>query len=148
MIGEPQYVNRLKSALPMHLAEKVVDQIRTGFSDSRVQSVLEDAVQSYLQVEHDESETAVKRLFRAHRVNRLGIFGIAATAAALQIGQVEELIISSTLGHADREVLVRLASQHNVPIETVRNSESLDEQGGVGAILRYSTPPCRNEDAA
>lgn len=151
MVGEPQDVNRLKSALPKHLADKVVDQIRTGFSDSRVHSVLEDAIQSYLQVENDESETAVKRLFRAHRVNRLGIFGIAATAAALQIGQVEELIISSTLGHADREVLVRLASQHNIPIETVRNSESLDEQGGVGAILRYSTPPYQsgqNEDAA
>ncbi len=140
MVGEAQYVNRLKSALPEHLAEKVVDQIRTGFSDQRVQCVLEDAIKSYLQVENDESETAVKHLFRAHRTNHLGLFGIAATARALQIGQVEELIISSTLCHTDREVLVRLASQHSVPIETVRNSELLDEQGGAGAILRYASP--------
>lgn len=61
-IGEPQYVDRLKFVLPKHINEKVVDQIRTGFSDSRVQSVLEDAVQTYLQFEHDESETAVTSL--------------------------------------------------------------------------------------
>lgn len=140
MVGEAQYINQLKSALPKHLAEKVVDQIQTGFSDQRVQGVLQDAIESYLKVENDESESTVKRLFRAHRTNHLGVFGVAATARSLQIGQVEELIISSTLGYMDREVLVRLASQHSVPIETVRSSELLDEQGGVGAILRYPSP--------
>jgi len=141
VVGEPRYVNRLKSALPKNLSEKVVDQIRTGFSDGRVQVILENAIQSYLAVEDHESETAVHRLFRAYRTGGLGIFGVAATAAALQIGKVEELIISSGLRHEDREVLVRLASQHSIPIETVRNSGLLDEQGGVGAILRYASHP-------
>lgn len=141
IVGEPRYVNRLKEALPKTLADKVVDQIRTGFTDERVQLVLEDAIRSYLQIEDGESESAVKRLFRAYRTNRLGIFGVASTAAALQIGQVEELIISSDLRHEDREVLVRLASQHSVPIETVRGSQLLEDQGGVGAILRYSHLP-------
>jgi peptide subunit release factor 1 (eRF1) len=88
----------------------------------------------------------VKRLFRAYRTGRLGIFGVAATAAELQIGKVEELIISSDLRHEDREVLVRLASQHSIPIETVRNSRLLNEQGGVGAILRYSSLPFDSDD--
>jgi len=138
MVGEPQYTSRLKNALPRHLAEKVVDQIQTGFTDQRIKNILNDVVKSYLKVESTESETAVERLFHAYHKNQLGIFGVAATAVALQVDQVRELIISSSLRHGDREVLVRLASQHQVPIETVLASESLDAQGGVGAILRFS----------
>ncbi|MGD1978575.1 MAG: hypothetical protein PVJ98_04220 [Akkermansiaceae bacterium] len=139
LVGEPQHTDRLKNALPTHLSDKVVDHIRTGFTDQRIGAILEDVIESYLKVEDDESETAVKRLFRSYGTHQLGIFGIAASALALQNDQVEELIISSSLRHNEREVLVRVVSQHNVPIETVRESERLDRQGGVGAILRYST---------
>jgi hypothetical protein len=138
VVGEPQYVERLKGALPDHLSQKIVDHIETGFSDRRINAIIGDVIESYLQVENDESETAIKRLFRAYRSDQLGIFGAAATAVALQADQVDELIISSTLRHNDREVLVRLASQHKVPIETVRQSDRLDQQGGVRAILRFS----------
>ena len=137
LVGETEYIDRLKRALPQHLAGKIVDHISTGFDDQRINTVIADVIESYLKIENDESETAVKRLFRAYRTNQLGIFGVAATAVALQLDRVEELIISSSLRHNDREVLVRLASQHQVPIETVRQSEALDQQGGVGAILRF-----------
>ena len=143
VVGEPRYVNRLQDALPKHLREKVVDQIRTGIRDERIHLILEDAIESYLRVEDGESETAVKRLFRYYRTNGLGIFGVETTMAALQIGQVEELIISKSLSYTQKEKLIRLACQHGVPIETVRNSHLLDGQGAVGAILRYATGPLK-----
>ena len=64
-----------------------------------------------------------------------------STLQALQIGQADQLIVSSKLSHRNREQLVRLASQHGIPIETVRDSELLDSQGGAGAMLRFLTSP-------
>lgn len=141
MVGEPRYVNRLQSSLPKHLQHKVVDHIRTGISDERLQPILEGAIETYLRVEDKESESAVKRLFRFYRTNGLGVFGIEATTDALSVGQAEELIISSSLPFRKREKLVRMACQFGIPIETVRNSPLLDDQGGVGAVLRYASSP-------
>lgn len=141
LAGEPRYVNRLREALPQNLKEKVVDQIRTGFSDERIHSVLEEAIASFLEVENNQSKDAVRRLFRCQQINGLAAFGIDLTKAVLERGQADQLIISNKLDYWSREELVRLASQHSVPIETVRDSERLDEHGGVGAFLRYTLDP-------
>jgi len=139
--GESRYVSRLRDALPKHLQEKVVDQIRTGINDERIHDVLETAIESYLQVEHNESESTVKKLFRAFRTSGLAALGLIPTLRALKHGQASHLIISSDLPLSSRERLVRIASQHGIPIETVRNSNLLNEQGGAGALLRYRTHP-------
>ncbi len=139
--GESRYISRLREALPKHLQEKVVDQIRTGINDERIQEILETAIESYLQVEHNESESTVKKLFRAFRTNGLAALGLAATLRALKNGQASHLVISNNLPLTSREKLVRIASQHGIPIETVRNSNLLIEQGGVGALLRYRNHP-------
>jgi len=136
--GEARYVSQLVEALPKALQEKRVDQIHTGVRDERLRSILEDAIGSSLAVADGESETAVKGLVRAYRTNRCATFGVSSTTSALQMGQADRLIISRVLRHEDREVLVRLASQHGIPIETVRGSLLLDAQGGVGALLRHS----------
>ena len=139
--GESRYISRLREALPKHLQEKVVDQIRTGINDERIQEILETAIESYLQVEHNESESTVKKLFRAFRTNGLAALGLAATLRALKNGQASHLVISNNLPLTSREKLVRIASQNGIPIETVRNSNLLIEQGGVGALLRYRNHP-------
>ncbi len=135
--GEPRYVNRLQEALPKNLQEKVIDKIRTGIKDQRIQQILEEAIESYLSIEHDESTGLVKSLFQAVRTNGLATLGVAATENALRSSWADHLVISSSLAHDDRERLVRLASLHSIQIETVRNSPLLEEQGGVGALLRY-----------
>ena len=141
IVGESRCVNTLREALPKHLQSKVVDQIRTGISDERIHGILESAIESYLNVENMESQSMVKNLFRAMRTNGMATLGFGNTLEALKIGQASHLVISSSLPHRSRETLVRIASQHGIPIETVKNSNLLLEQGGVGALLRYRTQP-------
>ncbi len=141
VVGEARYVKRLKEALPKHLSEKVVEQIHTSFTDQRVGPILEDVINGYVKVEAAQSESAVKRLFRAYRMNRMAVLGVDDSTNALREGMADELIINSTLNHSDREQLVRLASRQGVPIETIENSPLLEEQGGVGVILRYRVEP-------
>lgn len=135
--GEPRFVARLQEALPANLQSKVIDQIRTGIADERLQEVLQESIQRYLVAEGEESDNSVKTLIRALRTNGLVTFGVESTQNALSIGQADQLVISSKLNVKDRENLVRLASQSGTAIETVRDSEVLEAQGGVGALLRY-----------
>lgn len=135
--GESRFVNRLQEALPPHLQEKVIDQIRTGITDERLQEVLQQSVERYLVAEGEESDNTVRTLVRALRTNGLVTFGVESTMNALAIGQADQLVISARLPVAEREDLVRLASQYGTPIETVQDSEMLEAQGGVGALLRY-----------
>ena len=88
-------------------------------------------------MEHNESQELVDRLLEVFRTSGLATLGVAATKAAIRSGLSDQLLVSSSLGQGDRERLVRAASQAGVPIETVRHSCLLDEQGGAGALLRY-----------
>lgn len=135
--GESRFVNRLQEALPPHLQDKVIDQVRTGVTDERLKEVLQQSIDRYLVAEGEESDNSVRTLIRALRTNGLVTFGVESTLNALSIGQADQLVISTKLPVDDRENLVRLASQYGTPIETVQDSELLEAQGGVGALLRY-----------
>jgi stalled ribosome rescue protein Dom34 len=135
--GDPRHVNQLVSALPAHLKSKLVGEIKTGITDERLKNVLSQAVESFLKAEAEEAHDTVSMLVQAVRARGLATIGVEETSKALVGDQVERLVVSSTLLHEDREELVRLASQRDVPIETVQGCELLDRNGGAGALLRY-----------
>lgn len=140
LAGEPRFVSRLRDALPKHLQARIAGELRSGTQDSDVPEVIEKAIQSFVEQESRESHDAVRRLDEAVRGGGLAVLGIEPTRAALQAGQGDLLILSSTLPESDRETLVREAARTDTSLETVQDSELLEQNGGVGCLLRYLSP--------
>lgn len=138
--GDPRFANRIKEALPAHLKDKVVGEIKTCVSDQRMNEVVAQAVDSFLKAEAEEAHTTVELLVNSVRAGGLAVVGVQPTIQAISEGRVERLVVSSTLLREDQERLVRAASQCGVPIETVQDCEMLDRNGGAGALLRYRLP--------
>lgn len=138
--GDPRHVNRLMDALPPPLKSKVIGEIKTGISDQRLQDLIAQAVDSFLEAEAEEAHGTVELLVNSVRAGGLAVVGVESTRRALAEGRVERLVVSSTLLPQEQERLVRAASQRDVPIETVQDCEMLDRNGGAGALLRYRLP--------
>ena len=69
----------------------------------------------------------------------LGVTGIDATMAALEAGQVDELVIdeAAALDKDFRAELIRQASLTDARVEIVREHAGLLRYEGVGATLRF-----------
>ena len=140
--------------LPKHLAEKVIDTVKL---DIRTPSheVLAETMEA---LRGRDAETDIERvqvMLDAWRAGGLGVVGPVDTLMALEMGQVEELIITATpqqlrqSGDGAKEdladELVRKAQQTSARIRFIENAELLDEVGGVGAILRFKIEGASNE---
>jgi len=86
----------------------------------------------------------------AWRAGGLAVAGIEATMRALDMRQVEELLIAArqdrVVGPANE--LVSKAQQNSARIRFVENDELLGEVGGVGALLRFKVATRRDEQAS
>ena len=100
----------------------------------------EQSVELFLDQEHRQSHDVVRRLDSAIRSGGLAVVGLPATRKAIESYQADQLVLSAELPAAEREELVRIAAQQDLPIETVRDSETLARNGGVGCLLRYLPP--------
>jgi peptide subunit release factor 1 (eRF1) len=90
------------------------------------------------QAERDAGMSAVERLVGEVRRGGLGVAGVEATGKALEIGQVDTLVIDEQkLGPIERKEFVRLAAITSAEVEVVEDATPLAEFGGVGALLRY-----------
>src|SRR4029077_16149418 len=82
---------------------------------------------------------AVQRMIDAWRAGGLGVAGIEATVRALDMRQVEELLIAArpdrVNGPADE--LVAKAQQNAARIRFIEDDKLLADVGGVGALLRF-----------
>lgn len=137
LAGSPHLVNRLRNALPRHLARRVVGTVRGG-ADGEAGDVIARAIDSFVAHEQDVSLGTAERLHGAVRSGSLGVVGYEATHRALRDGRADLLVISQDFElEEEREQLVRLAVQRDVAVETVAGSELLDCNGGVGCLLRY-----------
>jgi stalled ribosome rescue protein Dom34 len=75
----------------------------------------------------------------AVRAGGLGVAGLDETRAALEHGQVDELVLdpAAELDEAARGELVRLAQLTGATVEVVEGHDGLHRLGGIGALLRY-----------
>ncbi len=137
LAGEARYVSRLREELPKHLQDKVAGEIRSGVCMDSIPKVVEQSIDVFLEQEHRESHDAVRRLEAAVCSGGLAVVGIGDTLEAIRHHQADQLILSADLPTEEREMLVRLATQQDLPMETVRDSETLERNGGVGCLLRY-----------
>lgn len=164
--GDEVVVPMLREHMPKHLNEKIVDVLsleRDAAEDEIIQSTLEVLRQK-------DAETDVERvqeLIGAWQSQSLGVVGPEATLKALQMGQVDELLITgvpdalratklpddAAPGHVKAETsavsnanqgqlkladeLVTRAQQTSARVRFIEDPELLKDFGGVGAFLRF-----------
>jgi len=81
----------------------------------------------------------LQRMLDAWRAGGLGIAGLEGTLRALDMRQVEELLIAARPDRVDgpADELVAKAQQNSARIRFVENDDLLADVGGVGALLRF-----------
>ena len=133
----------LMEQLPKHLADKIVDVVKLDINtpEHRVLAETMDALR------HKDAETdaaKVEEMLGAWRGSGLGVAGPEETLKALEMGQVEELLITaaSIQGMDDKKIiqagdLVTKAQQNAARIRFIEDPDLLAHVGGVGAFLRF-----------
>ncbi len=95
LAGDEAIIPLLQEQLPQQLAEKVVDVLRLDVNMPE-QEVLSATLERMREKDNEEDVEKVNRLLSEYRAAGLAVVGVEATRSALEIGQVDELIISAT----------------------------------------------------
>jgi peptide chain release factor subunit 1 len=152
--------------LPQHLHEKIVDTVHLGI-DAPGHEVLAETMGVLRQKDAETDAEQVERMLGAWRAGGLAVVGPEDTGRALEMGQVEELLITASpdllessapiAGAAPGAVAVETsaAGEHNpaqwkaaddlitkaqqtaARIRFVEDTTLLAPVGGVGALLRF-----------
>ena len=94
LAGDPKITARIRNALPVELAEKLVDVIPAGEQD-REAGVVMATLSSFIEHETQESQSIVESLVAGLRSQDLAVAGSAATLDALRWGEVDILVMAS-----------------------------------------------------
>jgi hypothetical protein len=138
LAGDEVAIPLLREALPPRIDALVEAVVRLDIRAPR-DAVAEEVWPVLAEAEAEESRSAADRLVGAVRAGGLGVAGLDATRAALEHGQVDELLLDPAEGpdEAMRAELVRLASLTATSVLVVEGHDGLRRLGGVGALLRY-----------
>lgn len=165
MAGDEVIVPLLREQLPSHLADKVVDVLHLDIKTPE-DEVLQATLETMREHAAKDDAAKVKRLLDEYRSGGLAVVGARATLAALEIGQVDELILSASraeirsdeeeetaplaagaaAGSASRseprsvmlaDELIARAQRTSASVTFIKDPTLLASIGGVGAMLRY-----------
>jgi len=114
----------------------VVDVLRLEMTASE-REVYEATLAAMREQDARDDADKVQRMLNAYRSGGLGVAGRRATRAALENGQVEELLISATLERDLADELVARARQTGARVTFIGDPALLAGVDGVGALLRY-----------
>ena len=92
--GDDVFVSLVRSEFPQHLLAKVVDTIPLDIGAPE-RTVLSVTLEALRQRDAETDAQVVDRLFEAVRGSGLGVLGAEDTLAALELGQVDELVITA-----------------------------------------------------
>lgn len=93
--GNDVIIPLLRAEMKPELAEKVIDVLQLDVKTPE-HEVLQKTMERMRQQNAEEDAAKVQRLLDEYRSGGLGVVGIGQTRAALEIGQVDELLISAT----------------------------------------------------
>ena len=129
----------LMAQLPKHLAEKVIDMVNVDVKSIPEHELLAETMAALRQADAKTDAEHVQRLMDAWHAGGLAVAGIEATIRALDMRQVEELLIAAkpdrVAGPVDE--LVAKAQQNSARIRFIEDGTLLADVGGVGALLRF-----------
>ena len=158
--GDEVIVPLLKDELPKDIAERVVDIVRID-TRAPAHEILQSSLESIRQHDVQTDRERVDALLGEYRAGGLAAVGVAAVEAALELGQVDELVIAaapetidatgkpgapvgadSTAGsptEAERtaDELITKARLTSASIRFIEDPALLQPLGGVGAFLRF-----------
>jgi len=129
----------LMAQLPKHLADKVIDIVHVDVKSIEQHQLLKETMEALRREDAHTDAEQVQRMIDAWRAGGLAVAGIEGTMRALDMRQVEELLIAA---RADRvngptDELVAKAQQNSARIRFVEDDSLLADVGGVGALLRF-----------
>ena len=142
LFGDAVILPMLREQLSSQVLERVIDasSLPTAAPDHEV---LRKSLES-LERHNEESDKAkVEAMIGAYRSGGLGVAGLKETQMALEIGQVDELLLSASFnGGSEEKVneLVAKARQTSARVTIIEEAALLEPVGGVGALLRYKVP--------
>jgi hypothetical protein len=138
LAGDAVAIPPLREALAPHVAALVKDVLRLDIRAPR-DEVAEEVQQVLTEADAEDARMTADRLIDAVRAGGLGVAGLDETRAALEHGQVDELVLdpAAEMDEATRGELVRLAQLTGATVEVVEGHDRLQRLGGVGALLRY-----------
>src|SRR5215204_1260977 len=99
--GDPVVIPLLREQMPKPLADKVVDEISLA-SDASQDAVVRASLESLKQADARTDREKVEAAVGAYRAGGLGVVGPDATLLAMTNGQVDELLIASTLANIEK----------------------------------------------
>jgi peptide subunit release factor 1 (eRF1) len=155
--GDEVIVPLIREQLPKDLAERIVDTVKLDMR-ARDRQVLDATVAVMREQDAESDREHVERLVGEYRRNGLGALGVEAVKKALELGQVDELVIAAqpqTLNAPERQEeasdaspertaqqrtadeLVVKARQTSAKIRFIEDPALLSGVGGVGALLRF-----------
>lgn len=137
LAGNSRSVGPLREALPKHIESRLVGEIIKPPIKGNTSTVLEEAIDKFIEAESAESHDTVTQLNEQIRRGGLAVVGVEHSRDAMVGGYAAQLIISEELNESDREDLTRLAAARNLDIEVCEGDELLALHGGVGCLLRY-----------
>lgn len=143
LAGSDVALRWLDEALPKELPEQVTSLIRDRLRiDMRadLNDVTAEIEPVLREVEQRSGEDAVRRVVAEVRRGGLGVTGLEWVRRALELGQVDELVIddNAELDDEARAGLVRQAALTSAAVEVVGGDERHTALAdGVGAILRW-----------
>jgi peptide chain release factor subunit 1 len=153
--GDDVAVPMVRDQLPKELAQRVVDIIKVD--DHAAERELVDAtIETMRERERDTDRERVDTLIGAYRAGGLAVVGVEATRLALEMGQVDELLIAATptaihipenaaderqlertAGERLADELVAGARQTSASVRFIEDASLVAPIGGVGAHLRF-----------
>lgn len=158
LAGDEVIVPLLRDQLPKDLDERVVDVLKLDIRAPE-HDILAAATELMKENEASSDRERVDALFDAYRSRGLGVVGPTDTARALELGQVDELLISGAPDAIDvpvsrdgkqgasaapspeerfADALIVKARQTSARVTIIQDGSLLAPVGGVGALLRFS----------
>jgi peptide chain release factor subunit 1 len=154
--GDEVIVPLLKDKMSKEIADKIVDTVKLDIRAPQHQ-ILETTLALMQEKDSQTDRERVDALFGAYRGNGLGVVGVDDTRAALEMGQVDELVITGSpesidvtgqapgnVDEAERTAeeraaddLIVKARQTAAKIRIIQDASLLSSVGGVGAFLRF-----------
>lgn len=148
LAGNPRHVTGLREVLPKHIGSRIVGELLKTPSGGDFSTVLDQAIDTFVEAERAESRDTVGRLHEQVRRGGLAVVGVDHSRDAILGGYAAELVISEELPKSGREELTRLATARDLAIEVCEGDELLATHGGVGCLLRYRPEFLPEETAA
>jgi peptide subunit release factor 1 (eRF1) len=125
--------------LPKHLADKVIDMVNVDVKSLPEHQLLTATMAALRQADAKTDVEHVQRMLDGWRAGGLAVAGVEATMRALEMRQVEELLIAAKPDRVSGPVdeLVARAQQSSARIRFIEDDNLLADVGGVGALLRF-----------